>query len=350
MASLLFIVTMSVVCGAMLVVGCIYLPDERWQVLASVPTRSRGAGHWHGVNFTFYGLLTANAYLMALVMLFVLLRAVEVPLGAFMGLALGMLAVCVPASRWVAKLVEGKAHTFTVGGAVFVGIVVAPWMIAAINLVSTRPIAMLPTLAALGIAYAMGEGLGRLACISFGCCYGKPLSQCGPLAQRLFSRFHFVFTGPTKKIAYASGLNNQPVVPIQALTAILYVVTALIGTSLFVLGAHCSAFLLTAIVTQGWRIYSETLRADYRGDQAFSAYQWMGVVGIAYVSVVSWLSTSVTSLAASPPAQIGVGVSALWNPVVLIVFQGVWLALFWYTGKSSVTGASLSFHVYPEKV
>jgi len=350
MVSIVFIIAMSLLCGAMLVVGCTYLPDERWQVLAAVPTRSCGSGRWHGVNFTFYGLLTANAYLMALVMLLVLVAAVDVPLGAFMGLALGMLAVCVPASRWVAKLVEGKAHTFTVGGAVFVGIVVAPWMIAVVNLFVERPVAMLPTLAALGISYAIGEGLGRLACISFGCCYGKPLSQCGPLAQRLFSRFHFVFTGPTKKIAYASGLDNQPVVPIQALTAILYVVTAMLGTILFVLGLYASAFLLTAIITQGWRVYSEVLRADYRGDQAFSAYQWMGVVGMIYVVLVAWLSPSLGSVVALSAPQIGQGVGALWNPVVLIVFQGVWLTLFWYTGKSSVTGASLSFHVHPEKV
>lgn len=346
MVSILFIVSVSVLCAAMLVVGCKYLPDERWQVLAAVPTRSCGGGRWQGVNFTFYGLLTANAYLMALVMLVVLLRAVDVPLSALMTLALAILAVCVPASKWVAYVVEGKAHTFTVGGAVFVGIVVAPWLIAAINLVVERPIAMMPTLAALGIAYAMGEGLGRLACISFGCCYGKPVSACGPLAQRLFSRFHFVFTGANKKIAYASGLNGQAVVPIQAITAILYVTTAILGTVLFVVGAYVAVFLLTVIVTQGWRVYSEMLRADYRGDNSFSAYQWMGVVGIVYVVAVSLICSPATV----PLAQIGLGVRALWNPLVILVFQAVWLTLFWYTGKSSVTGALLSFHIHPEKV
>ena len=41
-------------------------------------------------------------------------------------------------------------------------------------------------LAALAIGYILGEGLGRLACLSFGCCYGKPLDQCGKVVSILF--------------------------------------------------------------------------------------------------------------------------------------------------------------------
>jgi phosphatidylserine decarboxylase len=57
-----------------------------------------------------------------------LLGAAGVPLAGVMVFSVLMLALCVPASRLVARLVEGKAHTFTVGGAVFVGIVAAPWL------------------------------------------------------------------------------------------------------------------------------------------------------------------------------------------------------------------------------
>ena len=63
---------------------------------------------------------------------------------------------------------------------------------------------MLETMGAIFIAYAFGEGIGRLACISFGCCYGKPLSECNPLIERIFQRWNFAFQGKTKKIAYAS--------------------------------------------------------------------------------------------------------------------------------------------------
>jgi hypothetical protein len=51
------------------------------------------------------------------------------------------------------------------------------------------------------IAYAFGEGLGRLACISFGCCYGVALPEAHPLLRHMFDRWHFVFSGSMKKIS-----------------------------------------------------------------------------------------------------------------------------------------------------
>lgn len=346
-SNLMFVASLALLCAAMLAIGCKFLPLERWQVLAAVPVQLQNDGQWQGVNFTYYGFLTANAYVMAMIMLVVLLQSIGVALGTLLTLACALLCACVPASRIVATIVEGKAHTFTVGGAVFVGIIIAPWLIIVINMLAGADnLPTLPTLAALGVAYAIGEGLGRLACISFGCCYGKPIHQCGRLGQLIFSRFNFIFYGKTKKISYASGLMGQPVVPIQALTAMLYVLAALIGTMLFLSGDYRSAFLLTALITQGWRIYSETLRADYRGDHSFSAYQWMGVVGMVYVILVSTLLSSEFSI--SP--QVATGVQALWNPTVILSVQGVWLLLFWYTGKSSVTGSRLSFYVHNGKI
>ncbi len=347
MGNMLFLLALTLFCGALVYLGCRYLPKERWQVVAAVPVHPQGGNSWQGVNLTWYGLLTANAYVMALLMLIVLLRAVAIDLAPLLVLALLLLGICVPASRWVAKVVEGKAHTFTVGGAVFVGIVVAPWLIALINLTGDGVrLPILATLAALGIAYAIGEGLGRLACISFGCCYGKPLADCSPLMRRLFQRFHFVFHGDTKKIAYASGLQGQQVVPIQALTAVLYVAVAIIGSGLFLAGLYQWAFMLTAVVTQGWRVFSEMLRADYRGNNRFSAYQWMGVVGMAYVVVVAWLIPDANTVT----ADIGSGLAALWNPVVLLALQAVWVVIFWYTGKSTVTGSTVRFFVHQERI
>jgi prolipoprotein diacylglyceryltransferase len=91
---------------------------------------------------------------------------------------------------------------------------------------------LMPVMAALATAYALGEGVGRLACISFGCCYGKPMDQVHPLLRRLFARHAFVFTGPTKKIAYADGLDGREIFPIQAVTATLYCAAALAGAYL----------------------------------------------------------------------------------------------------------------------
>ncbi|MBN2645807.1 MAG: prolipoprotein diacylglyceryl transferase [Desulfuromonadaceae bacterium] len=347
MLTVFFLLLFSLLALAYLTWGVRVLPRERWQILASVPLKRQDNGEWSGVNLTFYGLLTANAYAIALATLVVLLRSLHLSLAALLLLAFLLLALCVPASRAVARWVEGKAHTFTVGGAVFVGILAAPWLVGLVNLLLWQPaLPLRPTLAALAIAYAFGEGFGRLACISFGCCYGKPLSACSPRLQRLFHRFHLVFEGQTKKIAYADGLHGCKVVPVQALTAFLYVGTGLIATALFLLQHYGTAFLLPALVTQGWRIASELLRADYRGEQRFSAYQWMGLFSLFYVSAVAlWAPAAVVGV-----PDLAAGLTALWRPEILLSLALLWWTLFLYTGCSSVTGVALRFHVRQERI
>jgi prolipoprotein diacylglyceryltransferase len=152
----------------------------------------------------------------------------------------------------------------------------------------TGSIAMLPVMAALSVSYAFGEGMGRLSCISFGCCYGKPLSQSHPLLKRLFRNRHFIFHGSTKKIAYASAMEGQPVLPIQAITSMIYCTVGLSGMFLFLKCRYTAAFLTTIITTQLWRVCSEFLRADYRGERKFSAYQWMGIGLVAYALALAY--------------------------------------------------------------
>jgi prolipoprotein diacylglyceryltransferase len=345
MSDELFILLLLLICSLLLIWGFRVLPRDGWQMLASLPIKPLGNGQWQGLNLTWYGLLTANAYLAAVTMLIILLGAAGVPLAGVMVFSVLMLALCVPASRLVARIVEGKAHTFTVGGAVFVGIVAAPWLVLLVNRLSDYQLPVLTTLAAVGIAYAFGEGLGRLACISFGCCYGKPLSACRPLLRKLFSRQHFAFHGATRKIAYAGNLEGEPVLPIQALTALLYTGSALAGTYLFLLGKTAVAFVLMILITQGWRVLSETQRADYRGKNRLSAYQVMGVLAVPYallcVPVFPDLPRSMRLLS---------GLESFWQPGTLIFLQSLWLMLFVYTGRSTVTGAHLSFHVYRDRI
>lgn len=71
-----------------------------------------------------------------------------------------------------------------------------------------------PGLAALSIAYVLGEGIGRLACISFGCSYGNPVDQIRGWIWRFSLRHHSVFVGQTKEIVFASGLEGEPVAPV----------------------------------------------------------------------------------------------------------------------------------------
>jgi len=326
------------------------LTGERWQMLAAVPFRKQEGGEWSGVNITWYGLLTANAYAFAVVVLFILMGAVRVPLAGTAALAAALLSLCVPASRLVARLGEKKAHTFTVGGAVFVGIIIAPWIVLLINRTigaewgfNVSPAA---ALAAFAIAYAFGEGLGRLACVSFGCCYGRPLNEAPPWLARVFASRSFSFYGKTRKIAYAGGLEGVRVLPVQALTAIIHVCCGLGAILLFLHSRFVEAFAVTMAVTQGWRVLSELLRADYRGNGKVSAYQIMGIAGIIYGSAAIILAPA-ASLARP---DLGAGIATLWHPGLLIFFQALWLVIFFYTGRSTVTGATLSFHVHRERI
>ncbi len=351
MSAVLFLLAATCLLGAYLWWGFRFLPAERWQIVAAVPTAKDPHGNgWPGINITWYGLLTANAYLVAVAVLLVLLGAVGVPpLGTAL-LAAAMLCCCVPASRLVARIVEKKAHTFTVGGAVFVGIIITPFLIQLLNrLAGPRlgfQIPVMAAYAAIAIAYAFGEGLGRLACISFGCCYGKPVPEHGGLLHRLFSGRGFVFQGNTKKVAYAGALEGVEVIPIQAITAVLYTACGLLAMALFLASHHAVAFLLATTVTQGWRSFSETMRADYRGAGRISAYQVMGLVGLMYAFAMVWLLGGEVSA----PAQLASGLKTLWSPALILFLQVIWCAIFFYTGRSTVTGATLSFHLHHDRI
>lgn len=348
MNEILFVTALSISCALLLGWGFKALPHERWQMLAAVPTRPSSDGRWRSVNLTYYGVFTASSLIFASVMALVLFGAIGVSLGSMLAL-MGILFLCtLPAARLVSMYVDRKAYGFTVGGATFVGVVIMPWTVVLINhfLKDGHALPVVPVLAAVAIAYSFGEGIGRLACISFGCCYGKPLEDCSPWIQKLFARWHFVFTGKNKKIAYASGLDGQKVVPIQALTATLHVVSGLVSTGLFLLGHFSAALGVAMIVTQAWRAISECFRSDYRGEQKFSAYQIMSLVAIVYILGVLWFAPG----ADTQRVSIAQGIQTLWHPGVILTLQGLWLAVFVYTGRSMVTSSTISFHVVRERI
>jgi hypothetical protein len=247
-------------------------------------------------------------------------------------------------------LVEGTSYTFTVAGAFFVGMFVVPPLIGAYNstlaAATLTAVPMIPALAALMIAYALGEGLGRLACISFGCCYGKPLAEIHPVLRKVFGRWNFVFSGKMKKIAYASGMEGKRVVPVQAITSILFVALGLISTLLFLRGQYAPAFLLTAVAMQAWRFVSEALRADYRGGGGISAYQVMGIGAIVYS--VGLISAFDAEPVAAP--YLSEGIEALWQPAVVLFLQALWVLVFFFFGKSMVTDAEISFRLRHDRI
>jgi hypothetical protein len=326
------------------------LPDERWQIIGCLPYRRLTDGGWQGWNLTWYGFFNAIAVVFAVCMFLILTRAVSTPLIAGLSLLTLLLAICLPAAKIMAFFIEKKHNTFTIGGASFIGIIAAPWIILLSNITTGKwmnfNITPINALAAMSIAYTLGEGIGRLACISFGCCYGKPLADCSPLINKIFRKHNFIFSGKTKKIAYAHALDGQQVIPIQALTAIIYSLAGLIGCYLFLKGFTTGAFVLTLIVTQLWRAFSEFMRADYRGEGKISSYQIMASIACLYGFLIAYIFNERS--ADTPDLALGLGI--IWNPAVIIFLLALWLVIFFYMGKSRVTTSLIEIHVLREKI
>ena len=326
------------------------LPAERWQFLACSATRREPDGEWEGVNYTYYGLFSALAYTGAAALFLVLSTAAGVTPAAGLAAVATLVAVCLPASSWIVRIVERKRHGFTVGGGSFVGFLAAPVVFAAVGAVSERwlgqSLPVLPALAAMALSYVLGESIGRLACISFGCCYGKPVAESRGWVRELSERYSFVFVGKTRKAAFASSLDGTPVVPIQAMTSTVLGLAAWTGTALYLSGRVTWAFGLAAAGSQLWRIYSETQRADYLGEGKISAYQWMAGAAAA-------LSCTVAAWAPIPGAaapNLAAGLAALSSPGAILFLEALFAIVFWRMGRSTQTGSRISFHVDPERI
>lgn len=350
MENILFVGALGGILFALLAWGFKHLPKERWQMLAVVPLRKDRDQRWHGVNLTYYGFFVATGQLISVLLLLVLLHSVQINIVGAVAALMLVLAFALPAARIVAMIVEKKRHTFTIGGASFVGIIIAPWAIQLCNMIlgnlERQTVEPLPLLAAMSIAYTLGEGLGRLACISYGCCYGKPINECGRIANFLFSKICFIFHGENKKVAYEAQLHGEKLIPIQAITCILYTLGALVGSYLFLNGAFTLALLMTMILTQMWRILSETMRADFRGFSKISPYQKMGIISVVYMVLVVAYFPAPQSVV----PNIYSGIEIVWNPVVIGLMQVLWVVFFIVFGRSTVTDATVSINLIRENI
>ena len=347
MSNELFLTGLAAGLGILLYWGFRVLPQEHWQFLAAVPRRHLEDGSWQATNLTYYGLFNALAHMVALALLLIMTGAVAISEDKVFFIILVLMALCLPSSHLLARWIEKKAHTFTVGGASFVGIILGPavvWLVYR-TLYPDTVIPWLPLLAAMAIAYGMGEGVGRLACISFGCCYGKSVAAGHSSLNRLCQHYAFIFTGATKKVAYEGGLEGQRVFPIQAVTAVVCIGSSLIGIYLFLRGCYGLSFFLTILATQLWRLLSEMFRADHRGGGSLSAYQLMALLALPYSLAICFFLPPATMA-----ADIGKGMASLWQPGTMLIIEAWGAVIFWYTGKSRVTGAHISFHIFKDRI
>lgn len=349
MIDVIFVTALAAALAGALAWGIRTLPAERWQMIAAIPLTKNGSGEWRGLNLTYYGFFSATASTFGVALTIVLLSSLGTPLAAAFAVIAIMMAICVPASKVLAWMIEGKRNTFTIAGAAFLAAIVMPpglWL--AQNLLARWfevTIRALPILAAAAIAYALSEAIGRMACLSFGCCYGKPLRQASPRLARLFEHHHLVFHGNTKKASYASGLADEPLLPVQAITSVVFMLSGLVGLVFFLAGDWRVAALVPAVATWGWRAVSELLRADHRGNSRVSVYQWMALIAIAYLG----LMLSVMPAGGLAP-NLAAGLAQVTSVGVVVLLQLLWIGLFLFYGRSRVTGSVMSFHVVAENV
>jgi prolipoprotein diacylglyceryltransferase len=351
---LAFIAVLSVAMAALLAWSLRNLAADRWQIIAALPVAPQGPGRdegWRGVNFTYYGFFLATAITLSAALALTLAASIGVGPVHTTLLIVPLLGVGVYASGLVARVLEKKASTFTVVGAVVIVLVLTPWHIVLVDRLEAlwtddttarMALPVLPLMAVFAVAQCFGEAIGRLGCVSFGCCYGTPVRESGLLGRRLFTPMAFAYHSHTKKAVYEGRHAGEKLVPIQGVTATICVLVGLLGAALFLAGRYGLALLLTVGLTQGWRVLSEYWRADVRRLIAgLSAYQWIALAALPYVTLCVWLLRD-----AQPPiVHLRLGLTAMWDPAVILSLQALWLATFYRYGKSSVTGSTVTFHL-----
>ncbi|MGE4519010.1 MAG: prolipoprotein diacylglyceryl transferase [Desulfobacteraceae bacterium] len=348
MELIVFIFITGIISFALMYAGFKFLPLEKWQMMGAYPLKKEADGNWSARPLTFYGFISGFAYMVGVFIYLLLSLSILNDYKSVFIAGVPVLFACIPASRLIARIVENKKHTFTIGGASFFGFIIAPfWFLMAEKLIfHNLDFPVIPLMCAMIIAYAFGEGLGRLACISFGCCYGKKIEETNKFLRPLFEKLNFIFTGNTKKASYESDLENCSLVPIQGITSVLYVFTALFSVYLFFMGYFKTGFILSLVITQLWRAFSETLRFDFRGGYTIlSAYQIFALISVFYGIILTFILPDKT-----PVPDFTKGISMVWNPSVIIFLEAVFMFTFWYMGRSEVTGAEIRFYVKKENI
>jgi cbb3-type cytochrome oxidase subunit 1 len=61
----LFVLSLLVLLMILLSWASLAMPKERWQFIATVPQEKRFSGVWDALNFTWYGALTALAFMLS---------------------------------------------------------------------------------------------------------------------------------------------------------------------------------------------------------------------------------------------------------------------------------------------
>lgn len=322
-------------------------PKEKYQFIAAIPKKKEGS-LWKSINYTFYGFITATSIVFALSIFYVLmlLQNYEIFMIAFVVFPVMIIAFL--SVKFLTTLIEGKKHVFSVGAALFVSFISAPFIVYVVNKFPgtyfNSKIDFIYFMAAASVAFLFGEGTGRMACVSFGCCYGKPVKNLSSFWQWLFKNVNFVFEGKTKKISYTSGYDGIEVVPVQAITSVFCSAAGVAGLAMILNGYVQQAFLFSSVFVFFWRFISEFLRADYRGGTKISAYQIFSIIAIVYICLITFFGSQYFQMS-FPKYNIVDAFEKFWTANTLLLFQFIWIFSFVFFGRSTVTESTIEFSI-----
>jgi hypothetical protein len=109
MTEIYFIISLAVIFSIIYAAAFRNLPGERWQVFAVIPVHKTNGNLWHGINITYYGLLTATGYTLAVVLLVIMLiSAGTAPLFLLFFLS-GVLIFFIPSAKLIAFFMKGRS-------------------------------------------------------------------------------------------------------------------------------------------------------------------------------------------------------------------------------------------------
>ena len=243
----------------------------------------------HGdLVFVTFGLFAALGAFLTLAGMGVILIGQGVSFGAFVALALGASALVVLGSWVVAQLLDFRLllqnprealcrPVFAYWG----GLLMVP---VAFGLFSWHSgIAVLVLVDAFARAMPIGHALGRLGCVSYGCCYGRPTSQ------RLAITYH----NPLAKAVRIGGLHDVRLHPAPFYEVVLDLTILLVVNAAAVLGAPLGLPSALALLLYGLGRFTIEFLKDNEGRMVLAHYSVNHIISLAMAALGALLLHSI---------------------------------------------------------
>lgn len=315
------------------------LHKDEYQFFAVIPYKKLCEDKYEGINITFYGIISALSTTISVFIFLNLIKIINFPIDKAYFILFIIFTIGIFSSKIVAYIIEHRKNTLTIGGSIFIsGMIAAPVIYFIIKFFKIQELYFLPVFSILSTAYVSGEGVGRLACLSFGCCYGKPASKFNFLPGKLKVKFY----ADTKKAVYDSSYKNIELINIQGIVVIIFSLLGVISIISIIFQKFILAFFLSFILPSLLRFLSEFLRNDYRGNGKLSIYQIFSLILFGYGLLIVFISKNINL-----SLTLNSHISFYYSDIFILGF--VFIVILIHSGISKVTYSNITFFLRPSK-